>query len=89
MKLALNHEYRFDNVFIAWLAGFLQAFSIFVIECVNFLVIMQSDNFLNVVMNFMALAVIADFDTFFYGALGQDPLKDILTNPVFEDLYTV
>ena len=37
----------------------------------------------------MALAVISDFDDAFFNALGEDPSKDILTNPAYEDLYTI
>jgi hypothetical protein len=40
MKFALNHDYRFESPIFAWLAGFMQAFSIFVIESVNFFVIL-------------------------------------------------
>jgi hypothetical protein len=42
MKLVLNHKYRFENPGIAFAAGFLQAFSIFMLETINFLVILQS-----------------------------------------------
>jgi hypothetical protein len=66
MKFALNHYYRFDRVFVAWSAGFMQAVSIFVIEIVNFIVILQASTYLEIVMNFMALAIIAEFDNAFF-----------------------
>jgi hypothetical protein len=40
-------------------------------------------------MNFMALAIIAEFDDFFYAGLGNDPNKDVLTNPAYEDLFKI
>lgn len=70
MKFALNHYYRFENPWMAYLAGFLQAVSIFVIEIVNFFVILTSQSYLEVVMNFMALAIISEFDNAFYISLG-------------------
>lgn len=72
MKYVLNHTWRFDNWKIAFWCGFLQASSIFIIELVNFLAIMTSTQVLDVVMNFLALVVISEFDDFFYGALGKN-----------------
>jgi hypothetical protein len=78
MKFALNHDYRFENYKVAFLAGFMQATMIFVVEIVNFFAILTAGSILDVVMNFMALAIIAEFDDFFYGALGEDDGKKML-----------
>ena len=52
---------------------------VFTVEGVNFLVILSSGStVLNTVMNFMALATIAEFDDFFYKALGEDEIKNLL-----------
>ena len=66
MKFALNHDYRFENYKVAFLAGFMQATMIFVVEIVNFFAILTAGSILDVVMNFMALAIIAEFDDFFF-----------------------
>ena len=89
MKFVLNHPYRFDNPSIAFLAGFLQATSIAGIEVVNFFVILTSSTFLEVVMNFMALAIISDFDNAFYDSLGDDENKILVEDPSFEHLYEI
>jgi hypothetical protein len=90
MKFALNHHYRFDNPWIAFLSGFLQASSIFVCEIVNVIVILTSTNYLDVVMNFLALAVISEFDDAFYQALGASEKKWIIEqNDEYEDLYKI
>ena len=89
MKLANNHEYRFENYRIAWLAGCMQMLMIFMVEMVNFLAILTSTNILEVVMNFMALAIIAEFDDFFYLALGNDPNKKVLTDTAYEDMFII
>lgn len=90
MKFSLNHDYRFENYRVAFLAGFLQSVSIFVIELVNFVVIMSSTTYLDVVMNFMALYIISEFDDAFYAAIGKISVKEIVSSPDnFEDLYKV
>ena len=70
MKFALNHHYRFENPFVPYFAGMLQALSVFTIEFVNFIVILTSSTYLEVVMNFTALSIISEFDDAFYLAIG-------------------
>jgi hypothetical protein len=89
MKFSMNHYHRFDNAWIAFLAGFLQATSIIVVEIVNFVVILTTENIMEVVMNFMACAVIAVFDNAFYSALGPSEFKKLVEDPGFEDLYKI
>ena len=79
MKFALNHDYRFDDYKIAFLAGFLQASMILVVEFVNFLTIMTATNVMEIVLNFMALTIISEFDDIFFKSLGDDRGKDIIT----------
>ena len=59
------------------------------IEIINFIVILTSTTYLDVVMNFMALAVIAEFDDKFFDALGNDELKGMIDDPNFDDLYKI
>lgn len=89
MKFSLNHFYRFEKPKIAFFAGFLQTSAIFMIEIVNFIVILTSTNYLDVVMNFMALAVIAEFDDKFFDALGDDDIKGMIDDPNYDDLYKI
>jgi len=51
------------------MSGLMQALCMFVVEIVNVLAIMTSTQVLDVVMNFLALVVISEFDDFFYEAL--------------------
>ena len=89
MKFALAHSYRFDSLFVAYLVGLLQTISIFVIEIVNFIVILTSLSYLETVMNFMALAVIAVFAEAFFSSLGAEDLKKIVGQPEYDDLYMI
>jgi hypothetical protein len=67
----------------------LQASSIFVIEIISFVVILTSPTYLDVVMNFVALAVIAEFDDKFFDALGDDELKRMINDANYDDLYKI
>ena len=89
MKYALNHVWRFENWKIAYLAGLLQASIIILIEFVNFLAILTSFTVLDVVMNFLALVVISEFDDFFYCSLRDEPLKELLIEPCFCNLLVI
>lgn len=94
MKFVLNHDYRFGSVGKAFLAGLMQVFSAMLIEVVNLLTILQSNTVIDVVMNFMALAVIIEFDDYFFGALGKNFVKKIITeqaaeNSPYQPLYMI
>jgi hypothetical protein len=89
MKYALNHVWRFEDWKIAYLAGLLQATIIIFIEFVNFLAILTSFTVLDVVMNFLALVVISEFDDFFYCSLRDEPLKELLIDPCFSELLMI
>jgi len=89
MKYSLNHRWRFEDYKVAYLSGFLQATVIYIVEMVNFLAILTSFTVLDIVMNFLALVVISEFDDFFYEALRNEPLQDLITDPAFEDLLMI
>lgn len=80
MKFAVNHPWKFENYRIAFLSGFLQGIMILVVESVNYIALITNLSHLDIVMNFLALVVIADFDDFFYNALFDTEYKDIVTN---------
>ena len=80
MKYALNHPWRFANWRLAFFTGFLQTSSVMFNEICNILVILYSTEPMAVVMNFLALVVISDFDDFFYRGLRYETWKDFLTD---------
>ena len=79
MKYALNHPWKFNNYQVAWLCGFMQAFNVFVVESVNFAALLTNSTIIDIIMNFLALVVIAEFDEYFFSAVKNDELVDILT----------
>lgn len=88
MKYTLNHSWRFDNWHLAFLCGFLQTIVIVCVEVVNFIAIMSSQEITSVVMNFLALVVISEFDDFFYQALNSED-NIYLSEPGFADIFKI
>lgn len=86
MKYAVNHPRTFQNYQVAFFGGLLQASMVILVELVNFVVIQASSSILDVVMNFLALAVIADFDDFFYSSLIHEKYKKVIDGDV-EDFF--
>lgn len=89
MKFSLNHHYRFADYRIAFLAGLLQATMILVVESVNFLALLSANTVLDVVMNFMALTIISEFDDTFYNSLGGDKGKEVLEEDCYESIFKI
>ena len=48
------------------------------VQFANMLVIIESSSVLNIVMNFVGLVVISEFDDYFYNSVRNEPLKDVL-----------
>ena len=84
MKYAVNHPWKFDRVGVAYLCGLMQATNVIIVEGVNFVALLTNFKIIDVIMNFMALVVIAEFDEYFFNALKNHPLVDIATG---EDPY--
>lgn len=78
MKYAVNHRYFFLSYQKAFLMGFLQSFMTVSVESVNMLVILQSETTQDIVFNFIAVAVISDFDNFVFNSLRNEPLKELV-----------
>ena len=78
MKFALNHTYMFDNFALACFTSSLQALIVIAVELVNIEIILVSLNPLDIVYNFIALAIIAEFDDFVFAALRNEPMKMLI-----------
>lgn len=69
--------------------GLLQAVTTLGVESISILVIVAADTTQDIVFNFIALAIIADFDNFVYAALRGDPLKELLSGDNRNELLKV
>ena len=68
MKYAVNHPWKFADYKFAWLCGFMQVFKVLVVEFVNFSALLTNFTIIEIVRNFLALVVIAEFDNYFFRA---------------------
>ena len=89
MKYSLNHSWKFDEWGIAYVAGFMQANSAFLVEICNYVVILSNVDIIEIVMNFMALVVISEFGTYFYNAYTEQEWKDVITDPKYENFFII
>ena len=84
MKYSVNHPWKFNDYRVAWLCGFMQAFNVIVVETVNFAALLTNFTIIDIIMNFLALVVIAQFDEYFFDVVKTDPLANIVRG---EDSY--
>ena len=92
MKYVLNHTWKFDNLTQAWLAGFFQCIIIMLVTLLNYFTIIAAETVIDIVMNFLALAVIAELDDYFFIAHGKSELgKRMVMNEdeEFTDLFKI
>jgi len=80
MKYAVNNEHKFINWKKAYMMGSLQSLMTLLVETVNMLVILQSKTTQEVVFNFIAVAIISDFDNFVFNSLRNEPLKELVSS---------
>lgn len=78
MKYALNHPKKLLNYRQAFNIGFAQAALTLLVESVSIMVILSSQTTNDVVFNFIALAVISEFDNYVFESLRHQPLKELV-----------
>lgn len=89
MKFCLNHPYLFQSYRQAWLAGFLQTLIVVLVEFVNIEIILTSLNPVDIVYNFIALAIIAEFDDFVYSSLRNESMKKLIEKEITEKVLVI
>ena len=66
MKYALNHQWKFVNWSRAFRVGFFQLSVVLTLEIVNLIFMLTNATIAEIIMNFIALLIIADFDDYFF-----------------------
>jgi hypothetical protein len=91
MKLVINHPYRFAYPIEAFMIGLTQVLAAALIEVANVMQVLTNKDEIEVVMNFMALAILSDFDNFFFQAQSMTGTKEIvlLAEEIYRPLYTI
>ena len=77
MKYCSNHPYKFDKLILGYTAGLLQVISVLMIELASMGIICTANDVINIIFNFIALAIVAEFDNYVYSSLKNEPLKQL------------
>jgi len=77
MKYAVNHPYKFENFSVAWMSGFLQCISCLSVEIANIGVICGANDTISIVFNFIALAIIAEFDNYVFNSMKNESFREL------------
>ena len=75
MKYTLNHTYKFYAPVRAFFITLLEFSITIMVEICNIAIILAQTNPIDIVLNFIAIAIIAQFDEFIYAALRNEMCK--------------
>ena len=87
MKFALNHPYKFRRWTAAYGVAFTQLSVVIVTEIVNLAILCTNHTIIDIIMNFLALVIIADFDDFFFFTVDKEMMADFIKEGELELLY--
>jgi len=71
-KYALNHKYMFESPEVAFLTTYTNFLVNTLVELCNLIVIISSNSPLNIVLNFVAICIISEFDNIIYASQGNE-----------------
>ena len=69
----MNHPWKFDSWARAFVAGLIQMTVILSLEIVNLYFIMTVNEVSNIIINFLALLIISDFDDYLFKTMRSSP----------------
>ena len=78
MKYSTNHSWKFSNYLWAFFIGFAQLSMVIFVEVVNILILCSNYEVMGIIMDFLALVIISDFDNFFVATLKTDRIYNLL-----------
>ena len=84
MKYSANHPFKFNNYVEAFLIGFTQMIVVISVEIVALAVLNTNEKIQDVIMNFLALVVIAEIDDFYFSTVLPDPIAKLIRNGELE-----
>ena len=84
MKFALNHPWKFESYIGAFFVGFMQAMVVISNELINLAVLNTNNTIMDILMNFLALVIISDFDDYFFVTVSSDPMAMLIKDGELE-----
>lgn len=89
MKYSVNHPYKFNNFLIPWSVGFMQFVSAIGVETSNIGVLCCALDPINLVFNFIALAIVAEFDNYVFESLKNESIKVLVEKKFYKHVMVV
>ena len=80
MKYASNHHWKFKQWWTAYFVGFFQFSVLIACEYVNLIILTVNHSMLDILMNFMAIIVITEFDDHFFLIIQSEALAKLVTD---------
>ena len=80
MNFAQNHIDKFENWKFAFCIGFMQMLIVYTVELVNFAILLNSSTVQDVIMNFLAIVIIVEFDDFLFAVIDDVPMKKLVSD---------
>lgn len=74
MKFATNHPWKFRQWHRAFFVGFCQFMMTILVELINLILLQTNSTTMDIIMDFLALVIISDFDDYFAQTLYSDPM---------------
>ena len=85
MKYALNHPWKFERPILAFTVGLWQVTVVFIVELVNFVLVVGSNTHMNIVLGFLALIFIINYGNFFFQPESGNEFKRLISG--LDDKY--
>jgi len=89
MKYALNQNYNFQRPNLAFITAYLHFLAVVFTEFTNIAIILYSPDPINIVLNFIAIAIITEFDDYVYASVRNEPCKKLIEKECYEKVLVV
>ena len=89
MKFSVNHPYKFQNILVPWSVGFMQFASALGVETSNIGVLCCAEDPINLVFNFIALAIVAEFDNYVFESLKNESMKVLVEKKFYKRVIII
>ena len=80
MKYATNHHWKFRNWRHAFMIGLCQTIVLMICEFVNLVILCTNQSILEIIMNFLAIIVITEFDDVFFYMVQDEKLAGLISD---------
>lgn len=89
MKYVCNHRYKFKSAWAAFGAAFAQVLTSLMIETTNDVVLMMTNDTLDIIGNFVSLVIIAEFDNYVFESMNGESFRVLVGKDFTEKVFVI